>query len=62
MKGKLIKLQLADGRKVAAIILYRNGTTLTIKAVDTQVGAENVNGYIYDVSDYDENGVWYASA
>lgn len=52
MKGKTITIQLADGSRLAATILYRNGTTRTVRGAD---------GYIYDVNDYDEYGVWYVS-
>lgn len=39
MKGKVICIQLHDGSTVLAIVIHRNGNTLTVKTS---------GGYIYD--------------
>jgi phosphohistidine swiveling domain-containing protein len=54
MKGELITVQLHDGRVINAIVIHRNGSTLTVK------GSE---GFIYETSvdAIDSRGIYHAS-
>jgi hypothetical protein len=54
MKGKVICIKLHDGSTQLAVVLKRNGNTLTVKAYD---------GFLYDTcwDSQDSTGVYQAN-
>ena len=53
-KGQVVKVQTSDGRVMLAVVIYRNGNTLTVKAYD---------GFLYEVprDSADSDGVYFCS-